>query len=192
MGYNAQKLVRRPPREIKLAANSRRLLDYLAFCANEEDAEKTGVYSTYPSEDRILSDLGFGRATMYRSLAELEYTCGFYLITRRDCKDRRSALYDLHIDPEDLRPKAILRRKQSADARLSASRGKQGVRTRNTSQSETYLPEITSQSETQHVSKRDVITSQNETETPKITSQNETQNKEYKRTRNLNQEQNRG
>lgn len=45
MGYNAQKLVRKLPLEIKLTANSRRLLDYLAFCANEEDAEKTGVYS---------------------------------------------------------------------------------------------------------------------------------------------------
>ncbi len=191
MGYNAQELVRKLPREIKLTANSHRLLDYLAFCANEKDAEKNGVYSTFPSEDRILSELHFSSATMYRSLDELEYRCGFYLITRRDCKDRRSALYDLHIYADDLQPDAIAARKQAADARLSAARGKVGVRKRITSQnerclpnitshSERCLPDITSQNETQHLSKREVITSQNET-----------QNKEYKRTRNLNQERNR-
>jgi len=187
MGYDAQEFVRKLPREIKLTPTSRRLIDYLAWRANEKDALKCGVYSTYPAESAILDDLKIGRGTLYRSFNQLEFECGFYLITRRDSKDRRAVLFDLHIRPEDLKPDAVLERKQLADARLSAARGKIGFRKRITSQIGTCLPEITSQNGTEHVPKRDVITSQNGTETPEITSQNGTQNKEYKRTRNSEQ-----
>lgn len=198
VGYNAQELVRQLPREIKLTSNARRLLDHFAWRANEKDAAQCGVYSCHPSEGTILRDLGFSSATLYRALDLLEFDCGFYLITRRNGRDQRSVLYDLHIQSADLQPAAMLERKQSADQRLSAMRGKAGARKRNTSQigtysleitsqNERYSPPLTSQNETQHLPKREVITSQNERYSTEITSQNERQNKEYRRTRNLEQ-----
>jgi hypothetical protein len=186
VSYNAQKLVRQLPREItslKLTPNSWRLLDFLAHCANEEDALKQGgQYFAFPGEDVILRDLNFSSATLYRAYEQLEYTCGFYLITRRDCKDRRKVLCDLHIHPRDFKPEALQEREQAAAARLSLARGNKGARKRNTSQNERYLPEITSQNERYSAEiphpKCEVITSQFAEKTPEITSQNETQNKE--------------
>ncbi len=189
MGYKAQEhvrtLLRKPRREINLTSSSRRLLDYFAFCANEEDCKTNGAYFCFPSEEKILKELCLGHGTLYRALDQLEYTCGLYLITRRGCQDGRAALYDLHILPKDLQPEAILERKQAADARLSLASGKRGARKRNTSPIGMCLPEITSQNGTHYIPKWDVITSQNGTETPEITSQNGTQNREYKRTGNL-------
>jgi hypothetical protein len=162
MGFDGQQFARSLPKEIKLTPNTWRLLDYLAWRANEEAAKANGgQYHCFPGQDRTLTDLRFSSATFYRSMDELEFTCGFYLITRRNyADDKRAILIDLHIRPSDFFPDAIQQRRQAAEARLSATRGKPGVRKRITSHDERYLPEITSQNESQHLSKREVITSQ--------------------------------
>lgn len=132
--------------EIKLTPNAWRVLIYLADCANEKAAQENGGrYFAFPRQSDFLDRLAIGSGTLYRALDQLEYGCGFYLITRRNRKDARAALYDLHILDSDLTGEALEARKQFAEARLSRSRGREGERKRNAVSLTPVLPQITSQ-----------------------------------------------
>jgi hypothetical protein len=158
----ARNLVYKLPREIKLTPSARRLLEYLADRAGDDDAQSNdGQFYAYPSEKSIFEDLKIGNGTLYRACGQLEYEWP-HLITRRNARKGSSVLFDLHIKPSDLTPDAIQTRKQSAAARLSASPGGPGARKRNTSATGAELPEISQNCDTppeDYLPEREVITS---------------------------------